>query len=89
MEWCGYLLSEDGHTVNPTLVNALTSFPVPKWSFCGLVEQFEAFSADLAGMLLLIRLLMSPKVAFLWEVPQEKAFKEVKAMLTSPRVLTT
>ncbi|QQP35766.1 Transposon Tf2-6 polyprotein, partial [Caligus rogercresseyi] len=83
----------DGYTANPGLVDALTKFPVPKnrtdvRSFCGLVQQFEALSADLTGLLEPIRALLPARSAFVWEGLQQQAFEKTIAELTSPRVLT-
>ncbi|QQP34591.1 Transposon Tf2-6 polyprotein [Caligus rogercresseyi] len=91
--WCGYRISKDGYTANPGLVDALTKFPVPKnrtdvRSFCGLVQQFEALSADLTGLLEPIRALLPARSAFVWESLQQQAFEKTIAELTSPRVLT-
>ncbi len=90
--WCGYQLSREGYTVNPELVRGLTNFPIPKnridiCSFCGLVQQFEAFSADIAELARPLRSLLSPRVTFIWEGPQQHAFGELIKTLTSPRVL--
>ncbi len=93
VEWCGYIVSKDGYSVNPTLVGALKNFPVPVnrtdvRSFCGLVQQFEAFSTDIAEKSKPIRSLLSPKVEFVWTAHQQQAFHELIEILTSPRVLT-
>lgn len=90
--WCGYHISEHGYTANPDLVDALKNFPVPKSitdarSFCGMVQQFEALSADLTEILEPIRALTSPKSKFVWEGPQQKAFEDAIQELMSPRVL--
>lgn len=91
--WCGYHLSKEGYTVNPALVEALKDFPVPKnkvdvRSFCGLVQQFEAFTAEIAELAKPLRSMLSPKVDFLWEGHQQKAFESLIYVLTSSRVLT-
>lgn len=91
--WCGYHISEEGHTADPNLVDAIKNFPIPKSTtdartFCGLVQQFEALSANLTELLRLIQALTSPKVKFYWEGPQQRAFKDTVKELQSPRVLT-
>lgn len=55
IEWCGYSISSEGHSVSNGLVKALRNFPTPKnksdlWSFTGLVQQFEAFTPKLAEL---------------------------------------
>lgn len=91
--WCGFKLSKDGYTVNPSLVDALRRFPVPATkvnvrSFCGLIQQFEVFSASISGLAEPLRMLLSPKTPFLWEGAQQAAFERLIELLTSPRVLT-
>ena len=90
--YCGFKVSADGYRVDDHLVKALRSFPVPTnrtdiRSFCGLVQQFQAFSPHLTEMLSPIRSLLSPKSAFVWEAPQQQAFSQVVRELTTPRIL--
>ena len=92
--YCGFKVSADGYRVDDHLVKALSSFPVPTnrtdiRSFCGLVQQFQAFSPHLTEMLSPIRSLLSPKAAFFWEAPQQEAFSQVPVVreLTTPRIL--
>ncbi len=91
--WCGYRISEAGYTASPDLVEALAKFPVPAnktdvKAFSGLVNQFEALSPDLTEMMTPLRALTKKDAAFLWEAPQQQAFKAVITELQSPRVLT-
>ncbi len=93
VQWCGYTLSEAGYTATPKLIEALSSFPVPKnrtdvRSFNGLVQQFEALSPDLTEMMTPIRALLSPKVTFQWLQDQQEAFSKIKKEFESPRILT-
>ncbi len=90
--WCGYQLSTEGYTVNPEVEGGLTNFPTWKnctdvCSFCGLVQQFKAFSADIAEVARPLRSLLSPKIAFMWEGLPQQAFGELIKTLMSPRVL--
>ena len=90
--YCGFKVSADGYRVDDHLVKALSSFPLPTnrtdiRSFCGLVQQFQAFSPHLTEMLSPIRSLLSPKSAFVWEAPQQEAFSQVVPELTTPRIL--
>ncbi len=84
--WCGYQVSREEYTVSPKLVRGLTNFGII-CLFCGLVQQFKAFSADIAELARPLRLLLSPKIGFVWEGPQQRAFEELIKTLTSPRVL--
>ncbi len=56
-------------------------------SFCGLVQQFEAFFPDITAMMKPITEIMSTKSVFQWLPAQEEAFRRVIAELQSPRVL--
>ena len=90
--YCGFKVSADGYRVDDHLVKALSSFPVPTnrtdiRSFCGLVQQFQAFSPHLTELLSPIRSLLSPKSAFVWEAPQQEAFSQVVRELTTPRIV--
>ena len=92
VSYCGFKLSADGYRVDDHLVKALHSFPVPTnrtdvRSFCGLVQQLQAFSPSLTPMLAPIRSLLSPKSAFVWETPHQEAFQQVIRELTNPRIL--
>ena len=73
VSYCGFKLSS-GYTVDDHIVKALGGFPTPVnrtdvCSFCGLVQQFQAFSPNLTDLLAPIRSLLSPKSAFVWETP--------------------
>eukprot|EP00094_Tigriopus_californicus_P013828 TCALIF_13383-PA protein Name:"Similar to TY3B-I Transposon Ty3-I Gag-Pol polyprotein (Saccharomyces cerevisiae (strain ATCC 204508 / S288c))" AED:0.35 eAED:0.35 QI:0/0/0/1/1/1/3/0/263 len=73
-------------------VYAQPEFPVPTnkvdvRSFCGLVQQFEAFSAEIAELATPLRSMLSPKVNFIWEGHQQKSFERLFEVLTSSRVL--
>ncbi len=92
MEWCGFTLSEGGDFSREGLVNALTHFPRPvsrtdARSFCGLVQQFDAFSPDITAMMKPITEIMLTKSVFQWRPRQEEAFRRVIAELQNPRVL--
>ena len=92
VSYCGFKLSADGYRVDDHLVKALHSFPVPTnrtdvRSFCGLVQQFQAFLPSLTPMLAPIRSLLSPKSAFVLETPHHEAFQQVIWELTNPRIL--
>jgi hypothetical protein len=52
----GYLISEAGYSIDPSLTKALSEFPVPKSqtdirSFCGLANQMCNFSDDISEAL--------------------------------------
>ncbi len=90
--WWGYQLSKEGYTVNPELVEGPMTFPIPKnhvdiCSFSRLVQQFEAFSTDTPELVRLLRSLLLPRVALVWEGLQQQAFDKLIKVLMLPRVL--
>lgn len=92
VEWCGYNVSSHGYSPSSNLVKALRKFPTPTnktdvRSFCGLVQQFEAFSSRIAELALPLRSLLSPKVEFIWESFHQESFDKLIEELSSPRVL--
>ena len=92
VEYCGFTVSEHGYTVSGQLVEALRDFPIPVSetdirSFCGLVQQFEAFSLGLTEWLDPLRWLLSNKATFVREEPQQNSFETVLRELTKPRIL--
>ena len=94
VSYCGYKVSRHGYTVDEHLVQALQKFPVPTnrtdvRSFCGLVQQFEAFCPELTEWLAPIRALLSPKADFVWSSSQASAFSKVIQELSSPRILAS
>ena len=70
----------------------LIDFPTPTNRtevrlFSGLIQQFELFCPWLSKWLLPLRSLLSSNVVFVWEQPQEEAFKRIINELSSPRLL--
>ena len=94
VDYCGFTVSPAGYRPDDRLIKALTEFPTPQnrtdvRSFCGLAQQFEAFTPWLTEVLAPIRCLLSPKAEFVWESVHQKAFESAIRELTSPRVLAT
>ncbi len=73
----------DALTYFPRLVNT-TSTNVQ--SFCGLVQQFEAFSADITELMKPINDLISTKSVFSWLPAKVGTFKRIIIEQQSPRV---
>ncbi|XP_065196416.1 uncharacterized protein LOC135827906 [Sycon ciliatum] len=68
--YCGFVVTPDGYSPDRSLVEDLHNFPIPTnrtdiRSFCGLVQQFDAFTPRLAELLPPIRSLLSPKNIYL------------------------
>ena len=81
-------------TITPlrSTTEAINKIPAPKTpkqckSFCGVVNYLSLFCPDLQKLLKPIVELTRKGRPFIWGDAQEKAFKEVKLMLTNPPVL--
>ena len=93
VNFCGYVVFEDGWKVDESKIQAIKEFPVPQnrtdlRSFFGLVQQFAEFSlqiSDLAGPL---RDNLKEKNVFLWDANHQKAFDAVKSELVKAPVLS-
>lgn len=93
VDYCGFRITRTGYSSAPHLVSALSKFPVPVSktdvrSFCGLIQQFEAFSHEITELAGPLRSLLSLKSAFIWETVHQKSFEAVIKELISPRILT-
>ena len=70
-------------------INKIPTLKTPKQckSFCGVVNYLSLFCPDLQKLLKPIGESTRKGRPFLWGDAQEKAFREVKVMLTNPPVL--
>eukprot|EP00094_Tigriopus_californicus_P014151 TCALIF_13706-PA protein Name:"Similar to pol Retrovirus-related Pol polyprotein from transposon gypsy (Drosophila melanogaster)" AED:0.33 eAED:0.38 QI:0/0/0/0.71/0/0/7/0/476 len=86
--WCGFNLTNTGTLSIRNLSVACEGSQCQEieWTFEHF--QFEAFSAEIAGLSEPIRAMLSPKVPFLWEGSQQHSFDKIINVLMSPRVLT-
>ncbi|XP_064107918.1 uncharacterized protein LOC135216479 [Macrobrachium nipponense] len=92
VNFCGFILSEEGIAADLGQFAALQDFPTPSnlmdlRSFMGLVYQLAEFTPDITLTAQPLRPLMSPKCSFLWTPDHGQAFKCVKQALSSPPVL--
>ena len=90
-EWCSGI-SDKGVEADPEKTKAVREFPRPTnvkelQRFNGMVNQLAKFIPELASMNEPLRQLLRKGNQFLWDLPQEKSFREIKQKLTSPDVL--
>ncbi|XP_015747739.1 PREDICTED: uncharacterized protein K02A2.6-like [Acropora digitifera] len=88
----GHVISDKGVEADPEKTKAVREFPQPTnvkelQRFNGMVNQLAKFIPELASINEPLRQLLRKGNQFLWDQPQEKAFREIKQKLTSPDVL--
>ena len=85
--FAGFNLSQDGYSIDSAITDAIANFPTPSnctnlRAFFGLANQAAACIETLAGLLGLLRPLLSTKNVFLWSPDHEQAFLATKSSLT-------
>ncbi len=93
-EYLGYQISESGVRPHPRNQEVVAKFPVPKCvkdvqSFIGLMAYYCRFIPAMASKAKVLTDLMKldPKHKLVWTDECQKSFEELKAELTSPRVM--
>ena len=90
--FAGHEISRDGVRPEGKRSEAISKFPVPRniselRSFLGLVNQLGVFLPDSAHMTVDLRGLLKKNVAYLWLPEHQKAFEQIKQLLTSPMLI--
>ena len=90
--YCGHVISEEGLRKSPDKVNAVLNAPKPEnvqqlRSFLGLVNYYRSFLPNLSTVLGLLNELLQGDKAWTWTPQCDKAFLDVKEMMTSEQVL--
>ena len=93
VEYLGHVISAEGLKTSDSKVKAVSNAPVPTnvrelRSFLGLVNYYGKFLPDLATTLSPLYILLQRNKRWSWQKPQEEAFRHVKELLKSNRVLT-
>eukprot|EP00644_Phytophthora_capsici_P006404 jgi/Phyca11/127090/e_gw1.66.24.1 len=92
MEYLGHELSNEGVRPLQRLVTAVSEFPVPRDSvevkrFVHLAGYYRRFVQGFGSLMAPLTKLLRKKVAWEWTAEQEKAFNEVKKILTNKPLL--
>nr|GFC97177.1 putative reverse transcriptase domain-containing protein [Tanacetum cinerariifolium] len=89
----GHIVSEEGITMDPAKVEAITKWPRPMsvtevCSFLGLAGYYRRFVEGFSRLALPLTKLMRKGEKFVWNEDREKSFEELKQRLVYAPVLT-
>ena len=92
VRYLGHLIDEKGLHPNEQKVQAIIKMPPPKnvselKSFLGMVNYHMKFLPNCATVAQPLNDLLKTSTTWIWDAPQQKAFKELKLMLSSTPVL--
>ena len=92
VEYLGHTISKEGLRTSDAKVEAMLQAPPPKdvaelRSFLGLVNYYGKFLPNLATILSPLYRLLQKKQKWIWSSDQEQAFRKIKELLKSSRVL--
>jgi len=92
MKFAGFIVSSDGAKPDPDKVKAVTEFKPPTdttslRSFLGMALQLAHFIPDFSHMTVNLRQLLKKETPFIWLEDHQKAFEDVKRLLSSPMIL--
>ena len=92
VKFAGYVLSAKGTEADPSKVKAIAEFATPTnitelRSFMGMVNQLASFSPHISATATPLRDLLKTRNNFLWLPEHDKAFAEMKKLLTNSPVL--
>jgi transposase InsO family protein len=91
-EYLGHIVSEAGIRVNPEKVSAVRDWPVPQTksevrSFLGTASYYRRFVRDFATIAAPLHHISSVKATWEWQEEHQRAFDELKAVLSTAPVL--
>ena len=91
VEYLGFLLKPGGVCINPSKIDAIKSWEVPKskrdvQSFMGMINYFRRFIKDCSKIAKPLTEL-TKNVEFVWDERTEKAFEKLKQCVTTAPVL--
>lgn len=92
LKFLGHIIDATGIKADPSKVEAIQKFPQPTnvtelQRFLGMINQFSKFAPQLAANLEPLRKLLRKCEAWIWDHPQEEAFRQVKDQLATTPVL--
>ena len=90
--YLGHIISHDGIKVDPSKIQAVQSFPLPRnqhdiRSFLGLANYYRKFVKGFSKIALPLNRLLTKDVPFKWTNDCQRAFDELKQALTTTPVL--
>jgi len=93
IEFLGHLITEEGISILPKRVEAITNFEAPKdkktlMQFLGTVNYVSKFVPNKSQLLEPLNSLLKDNVQFVWLDAQEKAFNEIKRLLKKAPTLS-
>ena len=92
VDYLGHRITAEGIQPSPDKVKAVQEAPTPQdvsqlKSFIGLVNYYGKFLPDLSNLLAPLYRLLQKDTKWSWGADQERAFKDVKKLLTSTHLL--
>ena len=92
VDFLGHVVSEEGISVDPSKIESVRDWPVPKnrtevLSFKGLAGYYRRFVKNFSDIASPLSALASDKVPFVWGELEQKAFEHLKLALTTAPVL--
>jgi hypothetical protein len=93
VRYFGHIISSEGLKPDPEKISAILDMDPPKdkselETILGMIVYLSKFAPNLSDIVYPLRQVLKKDVLFHWEVPQQKAFEEVKRILTQAPVLT-
>nr|GEY01865.1 retrotransposon protein, putative, Ty3-gypsy subclass [Tanacetum cinerariifolium] len=93
VDFLGHIVSVDGITMDPAIVEAISKWPRPKTvtevrSFLGLVGYYRRFMEGFSRLALPLTKLIRKGKKFVWNEEWEKSFEELKKRFVSAPILT-
>ena len=91
--FCGQEVSKTGIKPVDKKVRAITDAPTPKSvselkSYLGMLNFYHRYLPDISTVLAPLHFLLQKGVAWKWGKKQDEAYKELKEMLLSTKLLT-
>lgn len=92
ISFLGHIIAPEGVSAHPEKIKAIQDFPTPTnvselQRFNGMVNQLAKFLPSLASLNEPLRQLLKKDQHWIWDQPQETAFREIKRKLVSTEVL--
>ncbi|MCG8113106.1 MAG: Ty3/Gypsy family RNase HI domain-containing protein, partial [Candidatus Thiodiazotropha taylori] len=88
----GHVISDQGLKADPSKIEAIVNLEPPDSkekleTLLGMANYMSKFAPRLADITAPLRVLLQDKVAFVWDAPQQRAFEEVKSVITNSPAL--